>query len=59
MWRHLFDTEWGLTEIKQDHMDEQLEMEACTRSVSIGRDWLMGMGDAAAELGFHVSYCMT
>jgi hypothetical protein len=55
----LFDTQWGLTEIKQDHMNEQLEMKACTTTVNVGRDWLKGMGDAATELGFHVSYCMT
>lgn len=59
LWRHLFNTEWGLTEIKQDHMNEQLDHVACKTTVNVGRDWLKGMGEAASELGFHVSYCMT
>ena len=59
LWRHLFDTDWGLAEIKQDHMNEQLGMAGCTTTVNVARDWLKGMGEAAAELGVHVSYCMT
>ena len=40
-------------------MNEQLQMAACKTTVNVGRDWLKGMGEAAAELNFHVSYCMT
>ena len=59
LWQHLFDTDWGLTEIKQDHMNEQLGMDGCRTTVGVAKAWLHGMGEAAQELGFHVSYCMT
>ena len=32
-------------------MNEQLGMSACKTTVNVGRDWLKGMGEAAAELG--------
>ena len=41
------------------NMNEQLMLPACRTTVDVAREWLGGMGEAAAELGFSVSYCMT
>jgi hypothetical protein len=57
--KELFLKKGRESNLRQDHMNEQLGMEACMTTVNVGRDWLKGMGDAASELGFHVSYCMT
>ena len=60
-WRDLFanSTSWGLKVYEQDWLNEQTEkLEELTTSATLGRDWLMQMGQAAEEHGINILYCM-
>ena len=62
LWDHVFSVNrdnWNLRAIKQDHINEQLSMPQCTTTVNVARDWLAGMGEAAARQNFSIQYCMT
>jgi hypothetical protein len=61
-WDYLMRTsrEWGLTTYEQDWLDDEFDnFPPLTNSATLGREWLMQMGTAAADNGLAIQYCMS
>jgi hypothetical protein len=61
-WNFLFEqatSEWGLATYEQDWLYPQfLSMAHMVTNVTLARDWLMQMGNAATHHGLNIQYCM-
>ncbi|XP_064616666.1 uncharacterized protein LOC135480695 [Liolophura sinensis] len=51
---------WGLITYEQDWLDQEFAgLNATVTSISLGRDWLMQMGEGAAKNDLTIQYCMS
>ncbi|XP_070576650.1 uncharacterized protein [Ptychodera flava] len=60
-WNYLMSTsrEWGLILYEQDWLNNEFEhMHATLQNVSVGRNWLIQMGQGAAMNDITILYCM-
>lgn len=52
--------QWGLRVYEQDWLDDEFDdIPALLSDVTLGRQWLMQMGSAAARNGLTIQYCMS
>jgi len=60
-WDYLLDFSrpWGLVTYEQDWLHNEFEnLQAMLQSATLGRQWLLQMGEAAASVGLTIQYCM-
>ena len=58
-WDDLFlnNTDWGLAVYEQDWLDTTWDnLQALQTNITLGRDWLLQMGRAAAAVGVNIQY---
>jgi hypothetical protein len=61
-WNYLMQSsrKWGLTTYEQDWLDDEFDnFLPLTTSATLGRTWLIQMGNAAASNGISIQYCMS
>eukprot|EP01120_Amphizonella_sp_Union-15-10_P008061 TRINITY_DN2821_c0_g1_i1.p1 TRINITY_DN2821_c0_g1~~TRINITY_DN2821_c0_g1_i1.p1 ORF type:complete len:734 (+),score=155.15 TRINITY_DN2821_c0_g1_i1:26-2227(+) len=60
-WDYLLQTSklWGLIVYEQDWLyNEFIGLKSTQENITLARDWLLNMGQAAADAGLTIQYCM-